>query len=78
MGFLRHDHRIHQKEDATAKRLHPVTNSVRLVIPGGLLPSRARFRFTRQENVNSIDLQCQVNKLNKKRVLSVRGHLALM
>jgi len=78
MGFLRHDHRIHQEKDATINRLHPVTNSVSLAIPGGLLPSRARFRFTRQGNLKSIDLQCQANKLYQKRVLSVRGHLALM
>lgn len=66
MGFQRHSHRIHKKEDATIIRLHPITNSVSLNIPDELLPSRARFRFIRRKNVNTIDLQCQINILTIK------------
>lgn len=66
MGFIRYHHIIKQKQDATDNQLHPVLYYVRLVIPGELLPSRARFCFTSQRNIDTIDLQCQTIKLTIK------------
>jgi hypothetical protein len=69
---------MEEKQDTNENQLYPVFYYVRLVIPDELLPSRARFRFTRQRNIDTIDLQCQTIKFNRKRVSGVRGHMALM
>ncbi len=77
-GFLRHDHRIHVKKGTAISLLHPVTNSVNLAIPGGLLPSSALFRFARWNIIKAIDIHCQLYKIKQKKMLNVRGHLALL
>jgi hypothetical protein len=67
-----------EKQDTNDTQLYPVLYYVRLVIPDELLHSRARFRFTRQRSIDTIDLQCQTIKFNRKRVSGMRGQMALM